>query len=201
MELYKTDKDFELLFRKLGIRRITANEFLFKEKITFDPGSTPYFMDNFDEFSRLEKKYGNKLRDHYYAQCYIKKIDSTMGYGLFVSEPVAEGELIGEYTGIVKESPCPDLEDRVIAEETEYAWDYPEAIPGLRDLELNAGSAGSILRFINHSFTPNLRIEHAVIDNNWKIFFVADEDINKGSELYVDYGDAYWSSDFRTCVV
>jgi len=110
-------------------------------------------------------------------------------------------EIIGEYIGIVQEAFHSDPSDEETDLKTEYAWDYPDDIPGFLPLEINARYAGGVLRFVNHSFIPNLRIEHAVINNEWKIFFVADEDIQPNVELFVDYGDAYWALESREIII
>ena len=215
MEKYKSKKEIELLFKNLSIRHIISNGIIYPELKECNLRTSTYYMDNIDEFSNLEKKYGEQLKNHYYAPLYVKKADNGIGYGLFADKPMEKADLVGQYTGIVQvgavtqDLPCkpwvaaPDYDDSTedISTETEFAWDYPDEIPGLPPLEINAGKAGSILRFVNHSFHPNLRIEHAVIGNEWMIFFIADMKIESDTQLFCDYGDDYWSADFREVVI
>jgi len=201
MDKYETDQDILLLFNNLSIRYLKNNEIFFPEVKQADLRGSLYYTENKEEFIYLEEKFGEKLRKNYTAPTYIKKIDDSMGYGLFSSKDLKADDLIGEYTGIVQEAFHYDPSDKETSDKTEYAWDYPDDIPGLPPLEINARYAGGILRFVNHSFQPNLRIEHTIVDNEWKIFFVADENIEKDAELFVDYGDAYWAVESREIIM
>lgn len=201
MEKFGTKKEIELLFRNLNIRHIIANEILYPEVKECNLRKSTYYMDNYEEFNNLENKYGDQLKNYYRAPLYVKKTDNNIGYGLFADKSLIKGDLVGQYTGIVQEASSYDNSDEDISAGTEFALDYPDEIPGLPLLEINAGTAGSILRFINHSFQPNLRVEHAVIGNEWVIFFVADMNIKAYTQLFFDYGDDYWSAGFREVVI
>ena len=201
VEKFRTNIEIKLLFTNLGLRHITANEILYPEIKEYDLRKSTYYMDNYDEFIHLEKEYGEQLKNYYHAPLYVKKADNNIGYGLFADKSLIRGDLIGQYTGIVQEASTYDDSNEDISTGTEFAWDYPDEIPGLPPLEINAGNAGSILRFTNHSFMPNLRVEHTVIGNEWMIFFVADMNIEADTQLFCDYGDDYWSADFREVVI
>ena len=201
MNKFRTNKEIELLFKNLGLRHITVNDIIYPELKECKLRISTYYMDNIDEFNNLEKKYGEQLRNYYYAPLYIKNTDDGIGYGLFADKPMKKGDLVGQYTGIVQEASAYDNSDEDISTGTEFAWDYPDEIPGLPPLEINAGTAGSILRFANHSFRPNLKVEHAVIGNEWMIFFVLNTDVDADTQLFCDYGDDYWSADFREVVI
>jgi len=201
MEKIESENDIKNLFAKLNIRYIKRNENIFPEILEANIQISKYYKDNSEEFLYLEEKYGEKLINKTYAPVYINKIDENMGYGLFTAGPLKADDLIGEYIGIVQEAHDLDPSNKETSAKTEYAWDYPDEIPGLPPLEINARYAGGVLRFVNHSFTPNLRIEHTVVDNEWKIFFVADENIDTDTELFVDYGDAYWAVESREIIL
>ncbi len=201
MKKIGTEQDMKILFSRLNLRYITENEYIFQDIKNAELRDSNYYRSNAEEFTYLEEKYGNKLRKNYKAAVYIQRINEQIGFGLFAADSLKADDLIGEYTGIVQEAYNLDISDRETAIKTEYAWDYPDNIPGLPPLEINARNAGGVLRFVNHSFTPNLRIEHAVIGNEWKIFFVADENIETDSELFVDYGDAYWAVESREIII
>jgi hypothetical protein len=198
---YKTKKEIELLFSNLSIRLISINESIYPELKECNLRKSTYYINNYEEFNNLEKKYGEQLKNYYHAPLYVKKTDDEIGYGLFADKSLIKGDLIGQYTGIVQEASAYDDSNEDISAGTEFAWDYPDEIPGLPPLEINAGNAGSILRFANHSFMPNLRVEHAVIGNEWMIFFIADMNIDADTQLFCDYGDDYWSVDFREVVI
>lgn len=198
---YKTEKEIKLLFEHLNIRYLTKNEFIFSDLKNCNLRNSDYYKDNSEEFIYLEEKYGKKISKNIKTHIYIKKVNDQIGYGLFAEKPLKADALIGEYTGVVQEAFHYDPSDKVTSAKTEYAWDYPDELQDLPPLEINARYAGGVLRFVNHSFQPNLRIEHAVIDNEWKIFFVADENIDADTELFVDYGDAYWAVESREIIL
>jgi len=201
MDKIETKKSILQLFIELKLKYLNRNEFVFMEIINHDLCKSSYYLENYEEFSYLEEKYGEKLKKNLYSPTYIKKVNDQIGYGLFASLPLKADDLIGEYTGIVQEAHDLDPSDKGTSLKTEYAWDYPDEIPGLPPLEINAQYAGGVLRFVNHSFQPNLRIEHTVVNNEWKIFFVADENIEADTELFVDYGDAYWAVESREIIL
>lgn len=104
-----------------------------------------------------------------------------VGLGLFASQALSAGQLIGEYTGLV----C--LIDEV-EERGAYAY---EAWPG-SPLAIDACTAGNHTRFINHARDPNLDVLQCVIAGSWHVLFAARRIIAAGEELFVDYGDGYW---------
>lgn len=201
MDIIETKIDIKKLFKNLNLRYIEKNENMVPDIKKINLRKSDYYVANSEEFIHLAEKYGEKLINKTYAPVYIKKIDKNMGYGLFAAQSLKADDLIGEYTGIVQEAFHLDPSDKDTSAKTEYAWDYPDDIPGLPPLEINAREAGGVLRFVNHSFQPNLRIEHTDVDNEWKIFFVADGNIEADSELFVDYGDAYWAVESREIIL
>jgi uncharacterized protein len=201
MDKFDTKKKIIFLFNDLKLRYLENNEMIFPEIEKTDLRKSLYYNDNKEEFIYLEEKYGEKLRNNCTAPVHVQKVDDQIGYGLFASKPLRADDLIGEYSGIVQEAFSFDPSDKETSVKTEYAWDFPDEIPGLPPLEINARFAGGVLRFVNHSFQPNLRIEHTIIDNEWKIFFTADVNIKEGTELFVDYGDVYWSVESREIIL
>lgn len=201
MDIFETEQKIKIFFNNLHLRYLKNNELVYPEIKNSNLRISKYYIDNSEEFYYLEEKYGWKLKNNYSAPTYIKKINEQIGYGLYSAEHFKADDLVGEYTGIVQVAQDLDISDKETSVQTEYAWDYPDQIPGLPSLEINARYAGGVLRFVNHSFQPNLRIEHTVINNEWKIFFVADEDIKSDTELFVDYGDAYWAVESREIII
>ena len=201
MDKFEKEKEITILFKNLNLRYLKNNELIYPEIKKTNLRISNYYMDNYEEFNYLEEKYGEKLKNHFKAPIYIKKINDIIGYGLFTAVALKADDLIGEYTGIVQEAHSYDISDNETSAKTEYAWDYPDEIPGLPPLEINARHAGGVLRFANHSFQPNLRIEHTVVNNEWMIFFAADVNIEAGAQLFVDYGDAYWAVESREVIL
>ena len=67
-----------------------------------------------------------------------------VGYGLFAEDVIEEGEMIGEYTGVVMENST--------LYSSSFSLNYPCADRGLI---VNASEIGNIIRFVNHSSNPN----------------------------------------------
>lgn len=109
---------------------------------------------------------------------------------------VASGMPFARYdsdSGLVPPVPAPGAG-------SEYAWNYPDCFPNV-ELELDGGPAGNELRFVNHSFHPNLAVEHTVVDGRWAVFYLAERDIEERGQLFVNYGDEYWDGRYRSLVL
>lgn len=74
-----------------------------------------------------------------------------LGFGLFAEEPVPAHFLIGEYVGVVSSTGSP----------TPYSLNYPSGSGGH---EINASDVGNIIRFVNHSATPNAIFRSVLLD-------------------------------------
>ncbi len=162
-----------------------------------------YYRDNREEFEFLLSRYGDAVRSGTLVSADVRPVGSEIGLGLFAREAVSKDDLAGEYTGLVREAR--EIKPEDIDEDGHYpddwAWDYPVEIPGFPPLEIDAREAGNVLRFVNHSMNPNLRPDHFLLDNGWVLIFIADRDIAPGEELTIDYGEAYWSGEFRELVL
>ena len=97
----------------------------------------------------------------------IRYINDTIGYGLFANRTFKEGQLVGEYTG-----------------EVTVSYFYKKPPPGdyvlgkrgfLYNVFIDASKMGNQTRFINHSYTPNLRQK----SDSKRIFFYATKKIFK----------------------
>jgi len=188
-----------------GIRYLSRS--LYEDIPVFkkDQTRSPYYLDNKEEFDQLFTLYADAVRDEFMAPVSIRKVSDEVGFGLFCGKELKPGDFLGEYAGIVRPGvdviADPDEPAGPEGYETDYTWDYPDAWYEDELYEVNAGRAGNELRYINHSFEPNLAVEHTLIDNRWVIFFIASSHIRAGSQFFVDYGEEYWSGGFRELVL
>lgn len=146
-----------------------------------------YYRKNQAEFEQLEKKYRKEIDSGTTAKVDVMR-SGVHGYGLFCCETLQKGDWIGQYTG----------EQRwalPFSQKTDYAWAIPA--PTLPRLEINACRCGNALRFANHSFEPNAVADHLRYKENWIIIFYAAKRIEKGEEIFIDYGEKFWSSTQR----
>lgn len=187
---------------KQGIRYMKKAEIISHSSFDKDLTQSPYYLENKEEFDHLTALYGPQIRSESMAPVSIRFIAKELGYGLFAEKDLDAGALIGEYCGIVQEGRdvSPD-EGEGEGYETDYTWDYPDAWYEDILFEINALENGNELRYVNHSFEPNLVVEHTLLDNRWVIFFIAEHYIKKGTQLTVDYGEEYWSGGFRELIL
>lgn len=160
-----------------------------QNKIVHRPfyNASVYYKNNRNEFDSLLKKYKKEIEAGTSAATEIRP-SSVHGYGLFAAEELKESDWIGQYTGEQRRA-------LPFSRQTDYAWSIPA--PTLPRLEINARRCGNELRFVNHSFDPNAVADHLLYNGRWIIIFYAARTIRKNEEIFVDYGEAYWSTTRR----
>lgn len=146
-----------------------------------------YHKNNRSEFDALLKKYGRRIETGAIGPVEVRA-SSVHGYGLFAAAELKEGDWIGEYTGEQRWA-------MPFSRKTDYAWAVPA--PTLPRLEIDARRCGNALRFANHSFDPNAVADHLLYKGNWIIVFYAARPIRANEEIFIDYGEAYWSTPQR----
>ena len=139
-------------------------------------------------YDEMTEKYGALVRSAYLAPVYVKWCSDEVGYGVFASEDIPAGSLIGEYAGVVALK-------RFVKNKT-WSWRYPSRgdFEGKLkcDLSLDGGIYGNELRFINHSDDLNTCPIEVHDGTTWVNCYYASKDINKDHEVFVSYGENYW---------
>ncbi len=202
MEKWHTPEERRAFIEARGVSYLPKAELSEDPSFQRDLKSSPYYLENEEEFQLLQKDYGPLLENAYMADVSIRFISSQVGYGLFAESDLEGGALIGEYSGVIQ--PGEDITAEITpgsGYETDYTWDYPDSWYEDLLLEINALKKGNELRFVNHSFEPNLVVEHTLLRNRWVIFFIARGFIKSGTQLTVDYGEEYWSGGFRELIL
>ncbi len=167
-----------------------------KPLLKMDLKKSTYYKDNIDEFKELDSRYGSEIDNNHIAPVYIKKINDKIGFGLFANSQIKKDDYIGEYTGVVQiAEEKTEFYDNG-SYETDFSWDFPDEVDSV-ELEINGRLEGNELRFVNHDINDNLNVEHTLHNGQWLIFFTAKRDIDKDEQLFVHYGDEYWSGGFR----
>ena len=202
MDRWSTPEERKRFIKKQGIH------YLGRARMTDHPSfkrplkESPYYLENQEEFDHLTLLYGPSLLKEKIAPVSIRFISDEVGYGLFAEEDLEAGTFIGEYTGVVQEGfDAPPDDTGKGAYETDYTWDYPDAWYEDILFEINGLKQGNELRYVNHSFEPNLVVEHTLLDNRWAIFFLTEKFIRAGTQLTADYGEEYWSGGFRELIL
>ncbi len=125
------------------------------------------------------------------ASIYIRLIDTTVGFGVFAARDLEEGELIGEYAGLVSVSDT--VTDRT------YCYEYPALHQGEEEttLVLDAAMAGNETRFINHAVAEVVTHDFEFYNGHWRVPFTVNCHIDRGEQLFIDYGSGYWEGSSR----
>ena len=105
---------------------------------------------------------------------------SIQGKGAFAIKKIRKGQRIIEYTG---EIISPEEESiRYDDDSMDRHHTFLFAVDDKRTID--AGEIGSDAKYINHSCDPNCE----AVDDGGRIFIEALKTINKGEELFYDYG-------------
>lgn len=191
-ERYEGKEQMRNLFAKLGIQYIERTlfsedclDFMFIEKEKLAD-----YLKHPECYETAIKYYQNKVREKYMATVYVKWISEDVGYGLFASEDIEEGNLIGEYSGVV----C--LKKQV--NNMTWSWKYPIKGTFLEPYDavtsVNGGELGNELRFANHSDDRNTSPIMVHDGDTWVNCYFARKPIAKDQEITISYGERYWLS-------
>jgi len=180
------------LFEGLGLQYIERTLFSRECAIFLNTEKTDYEEYNKDtELAEANiAKYQHLVQKGYMAPVYVKWMSDEVGYGLFASEDISAGSLIGEYAGVVTQKD--QVHDRT------WSWKYPikgKFIDSLfQGTSLNGGEFGNELRFINHSDDRNTSPVFVYDGETWVNCYYARKPIAKDQELTVNYGKRYWKT-------
>jgi SET domain-containing protein len=195
---YRTKQEIRKLFEDLGVTYLSRTRVDWEPLLEKRLDRSPYYIENRQEFVDLTRRYGPEIERAAMAPIYIRKIDDTIGFGVFAARAIREGDFIGEYAGVVQVSGKYTRSfkaDR--GHESDYSWYYLDKVEKAPHLEINGRLEGNEMRFVNHGEEPNVMVEHTLCRGQWVLFFVAAADIRKDQQLLISYGEAYWNKDYR----
>ena len=102
--------------------------------------------------------------------------------GLFATKAFSQYDVIGDYTGVIRNKDSPDSDNR-------YLFNLVD------DLVIDARDYGNELRFINSNMNisdePNVTSTVSYIDGLPRVLYICTNDIEVGEEMVIDYGDDY----------
>jgi hypothetical protein len=114
------------------------------------------------------------------------------GWGLFVKEPIAKGEMLIEYQGsLIRASLNESMLRKYTRDQVFGATDGSYIFRVDDEYQVDATMAGNIARFMNHSCNPNAYSRIVEVGKNGahdkKIVVFAMRDLRVGEELQYDY--------------
>lgn len=194
--------DIPALLQTLGVKPLKASREIYPGAGTLEWEKSPYFQANREAFEKLNRRYGSHLEALDLAPVEVRYLGPEVGYGLFAAADLKRLAWVGEYAGIV--DLAQDEEDLTQEDghfHSDYAWNFPDELPNGGFLEINALKEGNALRFVNHSFSPNLSPDHTLFKGRWITFFRTRRPVKAGEQLTIDYGEEYWATEHRTLVI
>ena len=128
--------------------------------------------------SSVQPNVSDKYSSNEYVQpnVELKYSFKIKGRGVFATKNYAQGEIIEVCPGILQKTE--HVKGRVL----DYVFTYDDD---------NSIIAFGYCSMYNHSDTPNAEWE--VLDTE-KMRVTATQDINRGDEIFVSYGSAYWET-------
>ena len=112
----------------------------------------------------------------------IRYVDDHIGFGVFLEEKIAKGDMIGEYTGLVRRClPIFSLPNR-------YSFRYPLYCLFFGSYTIDAEEFTNEISFINHSKSPNCESVVSINHHLLHVVIRAARDLEQGEELTFDYG-------------
>ncbi len=198
--VFRTKKEIQSLFEELGIVYRTRTRVDWEPLLTRNLYKSPYYIENREEFESLAQRYGPAIDRAAMAPIYIRKVNPTIGYGVFAARDIGKGDFIGEYAGVVQISgKFTNCYNQDKGYESDYSWYYLDKVDRAPALEINGRLEGNEMRFVNHGEQPNLCVEHTLYRGQWILFFTAATDIKKDEQLLISYGEGYWEEEYRDC--
>lgn len=189
-------------FAQTGLEYLKFPRLVYQDLLKTDWTKTPYYLENKAEFEDLTRRYGPAISQGWMAPVWLRMVNETVGLGLFAGKDFQENDFLGEYTGDLQLSVDADPEEKWNGHYlSDFSWNYPDELPDGRELEITALKAGNELRFVNHSFSANVAVDHTVVDGYFRTFFRICKPVRAGEQLLVDYGEAYWSDGFRDLIL
>ncbi|MBI5345857.1 MAG: SET domain-containing protein-lysine N-methyltransferase [Chlamydiae bacterium] len=143
-----------------------------------------------EEFSNealwLGEFYASEIVSSFIPNVLIKWINPIVEYGLFANEDFAKNSFMGVYSGEIRKY------NNRLDDKNAYCFEY--SIAGSKTpFTIDAREKGSLIRFVNHSSTPNLSPIAVYSQEIVHIIFRTNKNVTKGEELTYDYGPNYWA--------
>ncbi|HEU64063.1 MAG: hypothetical protein KR126chlam4_00130 [Candidatus Anoxychlamydiales bacterium] len=129
--------------------------------------------------------YEKEIKSHVIPDVYIKWIDNIKEFGIFANKDFKIRAFLGEYTGNVRKY------KKIIDDKNSYLFEYSVGYKKT-PYTIDARESGSLIRFVNHSFKPNLEPLSVYLDGKVHLIFRTKRAIKKDEELTYNYGPFYW---------
>lgn len=181
-----TQQEFEQLF---DIHYLPQLKFASYDELKLVIANCPWTVGTSslgEENRQLGARYSKEIFGGYLVDITIQWIDDIFEYGAFAAQDIPAESFIGEYTGLVRRL------YRLHPDHNGYCFHYPTRFWSWKYYMVDGLKEGNLLRFVNHSDTPNMEPICLSDRGILHLAFQAKEHIKKGTQLTFDYGTDYW---------
>ena len=109
-----------------------------------------------------------------------------MGLGLRAASNIGQGTIVGPYYGRAKRMP-----KRRSRNGHHYLVEMDNGVI------LDAAREGSLMRYVNTSCDPNVRLVQRCIEGSDELFYISLREIKRGEDITTSYGDKTWQGKCR----
>lgn len=185
---FKTAHKKKGLFKSVDCQYSDALEIAYPQFNQLEAKNSDLYRLDKSRYDYYAKRYAHQVETRHCAPMYLKWVSEVVGYGIFATHDIKKGDLIGEYSGVLREV-------NPLVDNLDYAWYYTlDALDGTK-LVVDGKDKGNELRFINHAEDPNtVRVDVLCKDGKFHLAYIANRDIPKDTELTVSYGSGYFTS-------
>lgn len=141
-----------------------------------------------------KKPCSNTKMQRLYSEPLEVKIGSY-GLGAFAMQDIADGNFVGTYAGHVLSNNAADLTGDIRRHNhRNYLFEFEH--DSLEPEIFDAARVGNATRFLNHRGhgEDNVGAENILVNGEHQIGFFAKKQVKAGEELFLDYGDTYWTN-------
>lgn len=191
------DKDFtdEKIYRG-GIESLGL-EYMDQSRYHHDSQKIPYISKEELPFMYryYVERYSHFITQKYEGPWYMKFINEKIGYGIYAAADIKNGDFVGDYVGIIYDS---SIASNSEFSDLRYTWALHHPLdPKGPHFFITAVKHCNFMRYINHSFDPNVAAIPVYMEGQWHQTYVACKDIKKDEQILANYGTGYWQN--RTC--
>jgi len=189
---YTTKDEVKTLFKDLGLVYLDDVVIDSSVKGDIDGRYTSYYDEKKQNLDMNTRKYNKLVEQHYRAPISVKWVSDKVGFGIFATKHIAQGELVQEYTGVLRVA---HMKNGLIVDDTTYAWMYPPVGEYQNNLLTDSKYEGNEIRFVNHGNHPNVtKVNTLDKDGIFHVCYVAIQDIKAGEQILISYGIDYWAT-------
>ncbi len=177
------------LQQKIGLRYLAYPRFCDYPTLIWAASHAPYILTKgveSKECCALVDRFRLSINQGYSADMTAVWMNPEIGYGLITNRHLEEDTFIGLYTGVVRPL------DFWRSDSNAWCARYPLSFFSSKYLAVDACREGNLMRFANHSDTPNLTAHYGVDRGLLYILIITNHWIPRGAFLTLDYGPGYW---------